>query len=148
MPSGTPIRAFIKDLQTRKSEIARKLDLCSADADCRANILPDIQAWDPANPLPATMIDALGLNSKEVEHINQWPTARKSEVRNAALTAINDTRDMEFFWELYDGAASDNPIDGLGGTAKITVTFRSPRGNVERSGPPGVVLKSEINVRI
>ena len=133
MPSGTPIRTFIKDLQTRKSEIARKLDLCSADAACRAKILPAIQAWDPANPLPDIVIDALGLTSKEVEHINQWPIASKSEVRNAALTAINDTRDMEFFWELYDGAASDNPIGGLGGTAKITVTFRSPRGNVKKS---------------
>ncbi len=148
MPSGTPIRTFIKDLRTRKSQIARKLDACSADANCRTTILPDIQAWDPADPLPAALITVLDLTPKEVEHINKWDTGQKGSVRNAAVTAITGSQGMEFFWELYDNSASGTNVTVPGAPGKITVTFLSPRGNVERSGPPGVVLKSEINVRI
>ncbi len=144
MPSGTPIRAFIKDLQTRKSEIARKLDLCSADAACRAKILPAIQAWDPANPPPDIVIDALGLKPKEVEHINKWNTGQKNSVRNAAVTAINATRGIEFFWELYDDSASGTAINDPGGAAKITVTFLSPRANVKTSGPTLGQIKVDI----
>lgn len=135
MPSGTSIRDFIKDLQTRKSQIAEKLDACSADAACRATILPAIQAWNPADPPPAPVIAALGLTPKEVEHIKKWDTGQKESVRNAAVTAITGSRDMEFFWELYDGPASGTAIDDPGGMAKITVTFRSPRANVKTSGP-------------
>ena len=144
MPSGTPIRTFIKDLRTRKSQIARKLDACSADANCRTTILPDIQAWDPADPLPAALITVLDLTPKEVEHINQWNTSQKNSVRNAAVTAITGSRDMEFFWDLYDDPASGTAVNDPGGMAKITVTFLSPRANVRVSGPTLGQIKVDI----
>ena len=144
MPSGTPIRTFIRDLRTRKSQIARKLDACSADANCRTTILPDIQAWDPADPLPAALITALDLTPKEVEHINKWNTSQKNSVRNGAVTAITGSRDMEFFWDLYDDTASGTAVNDPGGMAKITVTFLSPRANVTVSGPTLGQIKVDI----
>src|SRR4030042_5946860 len=137
MPAGSTIRDFITALDDRKSEIAKKLDACSQDPTCRATILPAIQAWDTSTTVPDVVVNALGLTPKEVEHIDDWDAGQKDQIRNKAVIAITSDpqRAMEFWWELHDGAnaQSDTHIDDPGGTAKITVTFLSPRKNVRKS---------------
>lgn len=135
MPPASSIRDFIKALQERKSQIAHKLDACAKDANCRNEQLETIKNWDPATSPPASLVNALGLNPKEVQHIDRWPTGEKQSVKTAVVTAIENNRQVEFFWDVYDGPTSVSKVDNLAGPGDVTVTFLSPRANVRTAGP-------------
>lgn len=138
MPSSTTIKQLVLDLRQRKSEIARKFDACSKDANCRATIRPLIEApaWDPSTqPLPTGVVTAVGLTAEEAVHINAWPN--RALVRDWVVAAITGDRTMEFFWDLNDdvgATASVSDIDDPGSPATIKIAFITRRDQVTKPG--------------
>jgi hypothetical protein len=152
MPSGTTIQQLVNDLKERKSTIARKFDKCyeyckkPPNASYKTALVTAVGNWIPGNAttLPDLAPAADPLTVGEKAHISEWPDA--DQVKAAILTALNNDRPIEFFWDLNDDLtviesksnidppSAGQPNAGAGG--KITVTFLTPRGDfIEKQGP-------------
>ena len=145
MPDTTKIKQFVKNVNDRKTTITRRLANHFANpADFKTHPhLPDLQtpgALDP-DPLPDWAEQELanaGLKPNEITHVAKWPPGEKEKFREALVAAISadpdNSRKLEFFWELYDGDASvTQVVPPLPGAGDITVTFRSPSKKVRKS---------------
>jgi hypothetical protein len=151
MPSSTTIQQLVNDLRDRKSTIAVKFDDCyeycsdPKNAAYKAALVTALGAWTPGTT-PVPTVEPEALTTEEEAHINAWPGPDADSVRNAMLNALNDNRQIAFFWDLDDddltpAAKSKSKIDppgaGVltpGGTGAITVTFLTPRKRVTKSG--------------
>ncbi|MCH8995276.1 MAG: hypothetical protein IH959_09985 [Chloroflexi bacterium] len=137
MPQTSTPRQFAKAIQERRSKTTKELKKLFTPADKhkgttaltnlkKTNALKrPLQAW-AKNKLSA-------LSPLELQHIDDWPdNPDKEDVRKALVDAIQNSRTVQFFWELH-GIAGKNEftvIEDPDMTGGITITFRSPRRNV------------------
>lgn len=147
MPPGTTIKKFVEALQTKKTIINSRLDELCTDSRrheaCLANLNKPGALNRPLAGWAKEELRTVGLGEVEFAHIDRWPDEHKEEVRKALVTAVETSRNVRFFWELYGGA--DNVTDVRdGGTGDITVTFRSPQSRIRVSRTTFGDLKVEV----
>lgn len=150
MPEQTPLRKFIKSLDTKVTDTTKALDggWQSLGAAGRAAMLTSL-AGGSLTPLPEdleTLLRNHGLGDKEIAHINAWPDAPKQQVLSwLAPVASNDN--VVFRWELHGGGNEDVAVQPAApsAAAKVTVTFRSPQAKVHLWAAPTF---GEINVSV
>lgn len=134
MPERSTIQSFINALQSGQTTITRGLQRLWDERSTLSNITSKAAtlALTPLDADVKTALGARGLGTTELDHIDEWPDVEKRKVRRALVVALNSNpqRDVEFFWELYNGSASVAQIDNLHGPGTITVRFLSPRANV------------------
>lgn len=145
MPPTSSIRTFIDALKTGQTRTTRKLDDLFAtpgqlnltfqqDQDLRTpNIFsPQLPDW-VRNLLSGPHVVTNPLSKDELQHIDEWPSEQKEEVRKKLVTARDNNLGVRFFWELYEGTAPATVISDLGGSLGFLVTFSSPRSQLTLS---------------
>jgi hypothetical protein len=135
MPPRTSIRTFIRALQTGETKATRALTrvFTSPGELAGRGWFDEFQGNEGAldGPLPPYVRDELPeLDEDDIGHMGMWPDTQKRILRLALVQAIQQDRNVRFFWELHAGSTSINEIANLTGEGDIVVTFRSPRANL------------------
>ena len=137
MPQTSTPRQFAKAIQERRSNTTKELKKLFTPADKHkgTTVLTNLKKTNALKrPLQAWAKNKLSaLSPLELQHIDDWPdNPDKEDVRKALVDAIQNSRTVQFFWELH-GIAGKNEftvIEDPDMTGGITITFRSPRRNV------------------
>ncbi len=131
MPDMSTIKTFVKALKTGMTKTTKALDKC--DYASHLDELRKPHALD--KPLPGWARGALQppLSDAELDHIDDWPDGQKDLVREAIVTAAENKRKLQFFWELHSGTDEETDIQGLAGAGTTTIRFRSPRSKLRVS---------------
>ncbi len=135
MPQTSTVKEFVTALRTRESKTTKALTKYFTGPGRHRDRLPAFSRRGALNILPSWArrdLRALGLENKELSHINQWPNGQKEEVRKALVTAIENNRNVRFFWELHGGRTEETEVTDSGKGA-ITIVFRSPQRNTRVS---------------
>jgi len=150
MPEQTPLRKFIRSLETKVTDTTTAFEQAwrSQDAAHRAAIIAPLTAGSTTLPGPLeTLLRSHGLGDKEIAHINAWPDEPKRRAA-AWLAAVTLQDDVAFRWELHGGDNEDvavSPTPPVSDTGPVTITFRSPQQKVHLSGAPTF---GEVNVSV
>src|SRR3990170_6944554 len=139
MPPASTIKTFLKALRTGRTHFTEVLDGIFTSPGNLPGLYPgeyhefsQPHALDTplrqTSPLVAAFLLSQGMSSQEIDHMDKWPDTVKEQVRVALdNNAIKTNTPFKFFWELYDGAASDAVIGAN------TISFRSPRAGLDVS---------------
>lgn len=149
MPTGSTPRELARAIETRSTKTTRALKKLFTNP-ARLRGTADFNRFRQNNALNAVLdannkrqlpnwarnrlsADSPTLSALELQHIGEWPDGQKNDVRRALVDAIQNSRTVKFFWELHDVAGQDELtlIDDPDSTGGITITFRSPRRNVQ-----------------
>jgi hypothetical protein len=155
MPPRTSVRTFITALQTGRTTATTGLDRLFTNP----GYLSDREWYgqlDTAGALNGTLTAAMRedlrtvgeLDEDHVDHIASWPDAAKDALRPVFKRAIDENRNIRFFWELHGGETSINAIDNLDGGGDIIVTFRSPRRGVALAASAATAATEEYDVQV
>ncbi len=142
MPEMSSVRTFVEALKTGMTKTTKALD--QVDYAEYIDQLKVPGALNALQPWAREALTAQGLSEGELGHINAWPNDQKELIRQAIVNAVDNARNLSFFWELYANAEEDTSIQGLDEEGDITITFLSPRRRVTTSGN----LSGGINVGV
>lgn len=151
MPEQTPLRKFMRSLETKVTDTTKALDGAwqALGAAGRAQLLGSL-AGESLTPLPPQLEALLrnhGLGDKEIAHINAWPDSPKQQVVSW-LTTVAANDGVVFRWELHaenNEAAVAAPSPPVPGPGQVTITFRSPQTKVHLWTSPTF---GEVNVSV
>ena len=138
MPPRSTVKEFVTALQTRESKTTKALTKYFTRSGRHSGRLPELRRRGALNVLPTWArkdLKKLGLENRHLAHINQWPRAHKEELRRALVLAIENNRNVHFFWELHGGRREETEIIAPK-TGTIGVISRSPQRNVRVSTAP------------
>jgi hypothetical protein len=131
------VRTFVNAVKTGMTHTTKVLDIADYKSHIKELRIPGALSSGPNNSLPDWAKKELsksrgkgkpaGLKPKELEHISEWPLAQRESVRKAIVKAVDGSRSLQFFWELYADENEGTRIQGLTGTGDIMITFLSPR---------------------
>jgi len=152
MPEQTPLRKFMKSLETKVTDTTKALESAwqAMPASERAALLASLSSAASLTPLPGnleTLLRNHGLGDKEIAHINEWPNQPKQDAV-AWLIAVSANNNVAFRWELHGGGgevAAADPSPPVPGPGQVTITFRSPQTKVTLWPAPTF---GEVNVSV
>jgi hypothetical protein len=149
MPTGTTPRELTRAIETRSTSTTRALKKLFTNAK-KHRATADFNRLRQNNALNAVLdannqrqlpnwarnrlsAESPNLSALELRHIGEWPDGQKNDIRKALVDAIVNDRAVKFFWELHDVTSEDELtlIENPDSTGGITITFRSPRRNVQ-----------------
>lgn len=132
MPAFSSLRTFFDSLTSGETNITKTLK--KALDGQGTGLISNKVSVDPTLSLAIrTQLEIYGMSIEEIDHVaNDWPPAKRNQVRNWVLAAITAGRTVEFYWELHAGPEPDNKRDQTG-TGPVKITFLSPRAGVHLS---------------
>jgi hypothetical protein len=132
MPAYSSLRTFFDSLTTGETNITQTLDR-ALNGEGTGLISNKISVDPYLSTAIRGKLEQYGMSIEEIDHVaNDWPAAKRDQVRKWVLTAIAAGRTVEFYWELHAGAEPDNKRDKTG-TGPVKITFLSPRAGVHLS---------------
>ena len=138
MPAFTPIREFIRALQSGQTNMTLRLDYLYANrASIPAAVLGTIRTGSLDPTFPQDVKDLLRgvgavtgpntLSDDEIRHMEEWPAAEKAKVQAWIDTAITNGDAVNFIWELHrePGRPGKGDYADLNAGSPARITFRT-----------------------